>query len=210
MQETLCREIAASEIQEPTYDQLMNTFPYLDAVTCEILRLHPPLPEIAREVSFSFRTLLRLTSLFPISKAQEDDLIPLSHPIRTASGELVDSIFVARGTQLVIPVAGVNRSDALWGEDAHKFDPSRWLGSGAEEATAEDGASKEPAAVTMGRAAEVHGYRHLLTFANGPRTCLGRNFALVELKVRCLPSIFSRLTCSPPPSPSLSICGSRL
>lgn len=97
---------------------------------------------------------------------------------------------------LSIPIAGVNRSEALWGEDADKFDPNRWLQSDAKEEEDEDGVSKEPTAVTAGRAAEVHGYRHLLTFANGPRTCLGRNFALVEIKVRRSPSIFSSLTFS--------------
>ena len=62
------------------------------------------------------------------------------------------------------------------------------------------GASKEPAAVIAGRAAEIQGYRHLLTFASGPRACLGRNFALVEFKVSGLVrlSIFSSLTFSLP------------
>ena len=37
----------------------------------------------------------------------------------------------------------------------------------------------------MGRMEEIKGYKHLLTFGNGPRTCLGKNFALLEVKVRC-------------------------
>ena len=126
-------------------------------------------------------------------KAHEDDVVPLSHPILAASGELVDSIFVARGTALRIPIAGVNRSEALWGEGANEFDPTRWLRSGSEDAIVEDGVSKDP---VVGRAAEIHGYKHLLTFANGPRACLGRGFALVEFKVRRLPSLLSCLTFS--------------
>ena len=102
----------------------------------------------------------------------EDDIIPLTHPIRTASGILVDKIFVAKGTFVRIPIAGVNKSEALWGPDAAKFDPGRWLVS--------DGESKS----AIGRKEEVKGYRHLLTFGNGPRTCPGKNFALLEVKVR--------------------------
>jgi len=30
---------------------------------------------------------------------------------------------------------------------------------------------------------EISGYRHLLTFGDGPRVCLGRGFALAEIKV---------------------------
>ena len=113
----------------------------------------------------------------------------------------MDSIFVAKGTTLRIPIAGVNRSDSLWGEDGDKFDPNRWLSSGSGEAVAEGG-------VTVGRAAEIPGYKHLLTFSNGPRTCLGRNFALVELKVRDSPLLLSCSTFSPVHSPFY--CGSRL
>ncbi|KAH0826177.1 hypothetical protein J3R83DRAFT_5601 [Lanmaoa asiatica] len=32
------------------------------------------------------------------------------------------------------------------------------------------------------KAKEIQGHRHLLTFVDGPRTCLGKNFALTEFK----------------------------
>ena len=76
-----------------------------------------------------------------------------------------------------IPIAGINRSEALWGPDAGTFDPARWLvseGEGAPHVNSKKG--------------EVLGYRNLLTFAFGPRMCLGRNFALAEFKVRGLVS----------------------
>ena len=102
----------------------------------------------------------------------EDDTVPLAHPVRDASGRFVDRIFVAKGTSVRVPVAGVNRSEALWGADAGTFDPGRWLVSDDDESKS-----------GMDRIEEVQGYRHLLTFAHGPRTCLGKNFALLELKV---------------------------
>ncbi|KAI9572414.1 cytochrome P450 [Boletus coccyginus] len=136
---------------DPTYDQLSNGLPYLDAVVHEILRTHLPVVEITR-------------------LAIEDDVIPLSEPIRTKSGEMVDSLTIAKGTRVVIPMESINRSAAIWGEDAKVFRPSRWL----EGAHGENGI---PA-----KAKEVQGHRHLLTFVDGPRTCLGKNFAVTEFK----------------------------
>ncbi|KAI6012723.1 cytochrome P450 [Pisolithus orientalis] len=132
---------------DPTYDQLTNNLPYLDAVVHETLRLHPPLGEFLRQ-------------------ATEDDVIPLSEPVRTKSGRVVNSVSVTRGTQIGISTTCINRSVAIWGADAKVFRPERWLEEG--------GIPK--------KAQEVQGYRHLLTFVDGPRTCLGKGFALAEFK----------------------------
>ncbi|KAI6026817.1 hypothetical protein PISMIDRAFT_687877, partial [Pisolithus microcarpus 441] len=132
---------------EPSYDQLANDFPYLDAVVREVLRLHPSVPELTRE-------------------AAEDDVVPLLDPVRTKSGEIIDSIVVERGMILSVPISCINRSDAIWGPDAKAFKPERWL---------------EPNGITK-KAQEVKGHRHLLTFGDGPRSCIGKTFALAEIK----------------------------
>ena len=107
-----------------------------------------------------------------VPQAIEDDVIPLSEPVRTKYGELVDSLTIAKGTLVAISVKSMNRSAMFWGEDAKVFRPSRWL----EDAHGQNGI---PA-----KAKEINGYRHLLTFADGPRTCLGKHFAVTDLKVR--------------------------
>lgn len=99
-------------------------------------------------------------------------MIPLANPITTAAGDLVNSIFVAKGTVLRVPIMCLNRSDVLWGKDGKDFVPERWLDDS-------DG-------MTQQRAMEIQGHRHLLTFVDGPRACLGKNFALTEFKVRSL------------------------
>ncbi|KAG8218113.1 cytochrome P450 [Butyriboletus roseoflavus] len=137
---------------DPTYDELTNSLPYLDAVVHEILRVHPPIAEFTRI-------------------AAEDDVIPLSEPVRTKSGKLVDSLTIAKGTLIAISMESMNRSAALWGEDAKIFRPSRWL----EDVHGRNGI---PA-----KAREIQGHRHLLTFVDGPRMCLGKNFAVTEFKV---------------------------
>jgi len=107
-------------------------------------------------------------------QAMEDDTIPLAHPVCDASGRFVDSIFVAKGTSVRVPFVGVNRSEALWGADAGTFNPGRWLVSDDDDERKSGTDRKE----------EVQGYKHLLTFGHGPRMCMGKNFALLELKVR--------------------------
>ncbi|OAX33594.1 cytochrome P450 [Rhizopogon vinicolor AM-OR11-026] len=99
--------------------------------------------------------------------AAADDVIPLSEPVCTASGKMTESISVAKGTFISIPAASINCSTAIWGPDAKQFKPDRWL--------TEEGIS--------GKAKEVQGHRHLLTFVDGPRTCIGKDFAIIEIKI---------------------------
>ncbi|EIW78658.1 cytochrome P450 [Coniophora puteana RWD-64-598 SS2] len=133
---------------DPTYDQLHNSLPYLDAVVHEILRLHPSVPGLTRQ-------------------ALEDDVIPLTEPIEDATGNMVNSLTIAKGTLLTVSINYFNQSEKYWGADAKQFRPERWLG--------EEG-------VNAVRAKELQGHRHLQTFSDGPRTCLGRQFALTEFK----------------------------
>ncbi|KAG2146815.1 cytochrome P450 [Suillus clintonianus] len=98
--------------------------------------------------------------------AVADDVIPLSEPVCNASGEMTDNIYVAKGTLVTVPAATINRSLAIWGPDAKEFKPERWLAEGG----------------ISGKAKEVQGHRHLLTFVDGPRTCLGKDFAIAEFK----------------------------
>ncbi|KAF8883120.1 cytochrome P450 [Infundibulicybe gibba] len=100
--------------------------------------------------------------------AAEDDVIPFSAPITTASGEQVTSLVVPKGTTVTSPIRCMNRSEAFWGPTAKQFAPERWLG---------------PDEAGIAGAREIGGHRHLLTFSDGPRICLGRSFALTEFKL---------------------------
>ncbi|KAL2255185.1 hypothetical protein VTK26DRAFT_3910 [Humicola hyalothermophila] len=73
--------------------------------------------------------------------------------------------FVPKGTQIMIVPWAINKSRALWGADAHVFNPDRWL----------DGSGRF---VASGGAASNYAF---MTFLHGPRSCIGQAFARAEL-----------------------------
>jgi len=97
--------------------------------------------------------------------AAEDDVMPFENPVIDASGQVVTSLVIAKGTVVTSPMQCINRSEAFWGADAKEFNPERWL--------SDDGLSQ---------AKEIQGHRHILTFSDGPRICLGKSLALAEFK----------------------------
>ncbi|KAI0648755.1 cytochrome P450 [Trametes meyenii] len=120
---------------------------FLDAVVKEGLRLHPAAPQTERV-------------------ALKDDVIPLSTPITTTSGEKLASVSVRAGQVFHIPFTTIHVNPDVWGESAAQFDPARWLKP--------DGvppAHKLPSS-----------WSGLLTFCDGPRNCIGYRLAVCEIK----------------------------
>lgn len=87
-------------------------------------------------------------------------------------------IGIPAGVNLWIPVSLMHHDPELWGPGAHEFNPERFSGGIVN-------ACKLP-----------HVY---MPFGVGARTCLGQNFAMVELKV-ILSLILSKFTFSISPS----------
>ncbi|KAJ7045147.1 cytochrome P450 [Mycena alexandri] len=123
-----------------------DNMPLLNALLKETLRLLPPGPLEDRCPS-------------------EDSVLPLSSEIVTSTGERLTEVPVKKGQFIHLAVASHQRSEALWGADAHEFKPSRWL-------------KDEPC---IGQA--LGPYAHLLSFLGGPRVCPGWRFALLEMQV---------------------------
>ncbi|KAG1820586.1 cytochrome P450 [Suillus subaureus] len=98
--------------------------------------------------------------------ASQDDILPLSQPITTRSGEVIRELPVPKGTRIVVSIAAYNRNKELWGEDAHLFNPDRWL----------NGTAKEKKVTSIGV------YSNLMTFLGGVRFCVGWRFAVIELQ----------------------------
>jgi hypothetical protein len=69
----------------------------------------------------------------------------------------VNGVTIPKGTLVIIPVVATNFDETIWGPDVDTFNPDRWT----------DHVSKFS----------------YLTFLQGPRSCIGRLFAEVEMKV---------------------------
>ncbi|KAJ7194972.1 cytochrome P450 [Mycena pura] len=94
--------------------------------------------------------------------AATNTTLPLLSPL---PGRHDASVAIQKGETVSVPIVCINRAEAVWGPDAKEFRPERWLEPGDSDAYT-----------------QVSGYRHLLTFSDGQRACLGRGFALAEFK----------------------------
>ncbi|KAF8164731.1 cytochrome P450 [Crassisporium funariophilum] len=146
-QRRLREEISMFPEAEPTWDQLQSSFPFLEAVISETLRLHPSISETARV-------------------ANADDIIHLSTPIIDAAGNATDQIHITKGTQIIIPNHHLNCSTSLWGQDATEFKPERWLSNPSTDS--DDTTSQR---------------MRIWTFGEGQRVCVGKAFALAQIKI---------------------------
>ncbi|KAJ8585147.1 cytochrome P450 [Rhizopogon salebrosus TDB-379] len=98
--------------------------------------------------------------------ASQDDVLPLSQPITKISGEVINELPIPKGTRIIASIAAYNRNKDFWGEDAHIFDPERWL----------SGIAKDKKATSLGV------YSNLMTFLVGVRACIGWRFAVIEMQ----------------------------
>ena len=70
--------------------------------------------------------------------------------------------YIPKGTTIILAPRAVNEATALWGPDANKFNPDRWM---------------SPGKANSGGADSNYAF---LTFLHGPRSCIGQSFAKAE------------------------------
>ncbi|KAF8149244.1 cytochrome P450 [Mycena galopus ATCC 62051] len=109
---------------------------------------------VMKEV-FRFHTV----SYTSLREAARDEILPLSKPLVTKSGKRITELPIAKNTVLVVSLAGYNRNTDVFGEDAHKFNPERWL----------DGSLQDKATTKLGV------YANLMTFGSGHRACIAQH-----------------------------------
>jgi cytochrome P450 len=57
-----------------------------------------------------------------------DCVVPLHFPITNVqTGEEMKQLTIHKGTSVYVGLAATNMSTAIWGPDAHVFNPERWL-----------------------------------------------------------------------------------
>lgn len=100
---------------------------------------------------------------------------PVAFVVREALQDIsFKRIEIPKGTNIEIPIPILHQQSELWGPDTHKFNPERFAKGIAK-------ACKVPSAY--------------IPFGIGSRTCVGQNFAMIELKV-IVSMILSRFTFS--------------
>ncbi|PPQ72758.1 hypothetical protein CVT24_012798 [Panaeolus cyanescens] len=145
VQDKLRQELSTLTSDSPTLEEL-NSLTYLDCVVREVLRLHAPIPAVGRV-------------------AVQDDILPLSQPLKDRKGNVTaESVLIRKGQVIRIPLIAVNQSKDFWGEDALEFKPERWD-------SLPEGATRIPGV-----------WGNMLTFIGGPRACIGFRFTLAEMK----------------------------
>jgi cytochrome P450 len=91
---------------------------------------------------------------------------PVPITLRVAGRDtVITGVAIPKGTRVMLVPLAVNRNEGLWGPDAQKFNPDRWLQSDANPHSANGGASSNYA---------------FMTFLHGPRSCIGSGFAKSE------------------------------
>ncbi|KAJ4352023.1 uncharacterized protein N0V89_007369 [Didymosphaeria variabile] len=120
----------------PTYQQLKD-MKYLKALINESQRMYPIVPSNSRQ-------------------ALHDTILP-----RGGGPDGQSPTLVPKGAYVVYLPWSMHRRPDVFGEDAHKFDPTRWLDEGHDSSPLRPGWAYLP-------------------FSGGPRICIGQNFALTE------------------------------
>ncbi|RLN87560.1 hypothetical protein BBJ28_00006576 [Nothophytophthora sp. Chile5] len=94
-------------------------------------------------------------------------LVPLNAKEANRDTTLVDGTFVKKGTRVYIPSYALGRMKSVWGRDASKFRPERWL---VQDPWTGEYTIRPVSAFQF------------VSFHAGPRTCLGMRFAMLEMK----------------------------
>lgn len=123
----------------------LQGMPLLNAVIKETLRYAPVVQTTFKECTV-------------------DEVLPLSQPITLKSGKIVDKLPIPKGTKLYASISGYNMNPQTWGEDAHVFNPQRWMHGPGESVG------------TLGM------YGNLMTFSAGAKGCIGWRFAVMQLQ----------------------------
>ena len=94
-------------------------------------------------------------------QALEDEVIPLSQPLKLLDGKSITEIPVSKGQNIWINISGYNRLPDIFGENPHEFNIDRWLDGKLD-----------------GLLGLVGVYGNLITFGHGPYVCIGENVPL--------------------------------
>ncbi|XP_011658477.1 alkane hydroxylase MAH1 [Cucumis sativus] len=121
---------------------------------CDQLRIFS-MEEVNKLVYFH-ATLCEALRLYPP--------VPFQHKVATQHDILPSGHHIKPKTKIVFSLYALGRMSEVWGKDCLEFKPERWINS------------------ENGKIKHVPSYK-FLAFNAGPRTCLGKHVAFIELKI---------------------------
>lgn len=73
--------------------------------------------------------VVRFYSTIPYTEriAIRDTVVPVSKAVTSRSGRKVTEIPVKKGQYVEVAISSYNRLPEIWGDDAERFNPLRWL-----------------------------------------------------------------------------------
>ncbi|CAN6290727.1 unnamed protein product [Urochloa humidicola] len=116
-------------------------------------------PDELGRLTYLHAALCESLRLYPpvpqeLKEAAAGDVLPSGHEVRA-------------GDKIIVWLYAMGRMEEVWGGDCREFRPERWI------SPEEEGG--------RGRVRYVPSYR-FMSFNSGPRTCLGKDMAFVQLK----------------------------
>lgn len=199
---------ARSEGREELTSSELDGLPYLDAVTVseiDLIAVEHNLSCIARDQSESLRLNPPVAST--IRECFEDDVLPLAHPITLKNGQVVDHVPVSKGTTIFVPILPFNTAKEIWGPDADVFvcpllvshdntstqmsqwqNPERWIQGLPEETMERTKGGFTVSLLSCSKRSHfvpnlieniAQAFARMLTFAGGPRSCIGYRFSVL-------------------------------
>ncbi|PRP88347.1 hypothetical protein PROFUN_03261 [Planoprotostelium fungivorum] len=154
---TLQRLAENPNIQQKLRQEILQTFPQDRDLTYDELNSLPYLSAVTREV-------LRLDAPVPVTSRQ---------PVKD---DVICGYAIPKGTIVLIPPSVVHYHPDIWGPEADKFKPERFLEVGGVSDVAKGEVNGENE-----RLRRAGPYANL-TFLAGPKNCIGHKFALTEMK----------------------------
>ncbi|KAJ6552909.1 cytochrome P450 [Mycena capillaripes] len=149
------------DVQEKLHAEILAAPQHLDHDTLIAL---PYLDGVVHEV---LRLWVFNISLYRYMTAVEDTVLPLSKPLTGVNGTVMHSIPVPKGTSIHVAISAANHNKQIWGDDALEFKPQRWTNGKADSVTT--------------KLCGIYG--NTMTFIGGGRSCIGFQFAQLEMKV---------------------------
>ncbi|CAN8283981.1 unnamed protein product [Cochlearia groenlandica] len=95
--------------------------------------------------------------------------VPFQHKSPTKPDVLPSGHKVDKSSKIVFTLYSLGRMKSVWGEDASQFKPERWISESGKHSA------------TGGKLIHVPSFK-FLSFNAGPRTCLGKEVAMTQMK----------------------------